>query len=187
MGFPARTEEYLTTTAIAYQVEESLPMKIKCRETRLQIMQNAMKQDSGIRLQYIAKYASASNAYKKWQGAVKGLQTADIITVRQNLENRIDSLIRSDSLKSRYTELLNDFGKVYAEKKSYSKAFDLFNETINTLEPDILILNNFVNISGLSDPDHNKKNKARKNSCWQVRTILKIIMRRLTSNYLSRP
>ena len=67
-GFPGRTTEYLPSSAVEQIITMNDPTKIAIRQKALNVMDAAMRKDEVIKIQYAAKYASISNAYKKWYG-----------------------------------------------------------------------------------------------------------------------
>ena len=72
-GCPGSTKEYVTSDEVRYVGEVSDPEKIALRTRRLDIQKKYMSQDPAVRIQYSAKNASVSNAWKKWQGEAKGI------------------------------------------------------------------------------------------------------------------
>ncbi|MCE3283288.1 MAG: serine protease, partial [Chitinophagaceae bacterium] len=73
-GFPGRTYQYLHSAAVQQIMEVNDPAKIKVRGNILAIMNDFMRKDEQVKIQYAAKYASVENAYKKWQGEILGLR-----------------------------------------------------------------------------------------------------------------
>src|SRR5262249_15981030 len=73
MGFPGTTKEYLYRAAVEQIATLSDPAKIEVRDKAYAIMNDFMRRDEQINIQYADKYRSMSNAWKKWQGEVLGL------------------------------------------------------------------------------------------------------------------
>ncbi|MFZ1313245.1 MAG: S46 family peptidase, partial [Chitinophagaceae bacterium] len=69
-GFPGRTTQYLPSPAVDQIMTVNDPAKIAIRDKALAVIDGFMRKDEQIKIQYAAKYASISNAWKKWQGEV---------------------------------------------------------------------------------------------------------------------
>lgn len=85
-GFPYTTQQYLTS----YQVEQVQniidPIRIEARTRKLNIWNEAMRQDKSVFLKYASKQASIANGWKKWQGEVLGLKENNVIGKKQEME-----------------------------------------------------------------------------------------------------
>ena len=84
-GFPGRTQEYVHSDAIKY-IEEVNPQKIALRDGRLGIMKKYMGADQDVRIRYSSKQANVANAWKKWQGELKGLVKLGTCSDKKNFE-----------------------------------------------------------------------------------------------------
>lgn len=126
-GFPGRTSEYIPSFAVKNIVEVNDPARIKIRTARLQIIDAAMQSDEQIRIQYAAKQASIANAWKKWQGEVKGLNRLNTISVKQQEETRFKNWVAANN-KQNYSTLMSDFESSYTAYAPLSLAVDYINE-----------------------------------------------------------
>ena len=130
-GFPARTQEYLPSEAISQIMDQSDPDKIKIRDMKLSILSADMEKDAKVRIQYASKYASTSNAWKKWQGEIKGLRRLNAVGTKKKEELDFKNWVDSDSnRKNRYGEVLPTIEKLYSQFAPYSKANDYYSEII---------------------------------------------------------
>lgn len=130
-GFPGRTQEFLPSQAIRQIMEQGDPDKIKIRDAKLSLLAADMDKDPKVRIQYAAKYATTSNAWKKWQGEVKGLRRLNAIATKQKFENEFKSWVAADpDRKNRFGEVLQNFEKLYNQLASYSKAYDYYGEIV---------------------------------------------------------
>ena len=121
MGFPGRTQEYLTSHAINYIYNVANPARIKIREIRLHLMTQEMKKSDKVRIQYSAKYARVSNYHKKWIGENRGLKKLNAIVKKQQLEKQFLNWINESSeKKSKYGHILPKFNKLYAQQEELS-------------------------------------------------------------------
>ncbi|HZL10050.1 MAG TPA: S46 family peptidase [Prolixibacteraceae bacterium] len=131
LGYPGRTQEYLPSQAIRQIMEQSDPDKIKIRDLKLNLLSADMDKDAGVRIQYASKYASTSNAWKKWQGEVKGLRRLNAVATKQKFENEFKTWVDSNpDRKNRYGEVLPNFEKLFSEIAPYTKANDYYTEIV---------------------------------------------------------
>jgi len=129
-GYPAKTQEFLPSQAIRQIMEQGDPDKIKIRDLKLKILANDMEKDPKVRIQYAAKYNTTSNAWKKWQGEVKGLNRLDALTAKQKFEDEFKLWALSDAGRAPYREVLPQLEKRYNELEPYIKANDYFGEIV---------------------------------------------------------
>jgi len=85
-GFPYTTREYITSYQLAEVAEIMDPIRIKARNARLEVLDNAMRNNPEIFLKYAAKQSSISNGYKKWQGELQGLAINSVMEKKQAYE-----------------------------------------------------------------------------------------------------
>ncbi len=130
-GFPGSTQRYLPSQAVKLIMEQSDPNRVAVRTAKLELMASQMEADPKVRIQYSSKYASVSNAWKKWQGEVKGLIRLDAVEVKQAEEAKFQAWVDADpARKAKYGELLNDFEKLYNELEPYQIVTDYYQETV---------------------------------------------------------
>lgn len=126
-GFPGRTTQYIPSYAVKNILEVNNPARIKIRTARLEVIDEAMRSDEKLRIQYAAKQASIANAWKKWQGESKGLQRLNTIATKQQFEQSFAKWV-NDNNKTTYKNLLSDFEKAHLEHAPLSKTSDYINE-----------------------------------------------------------
>lgn len=143
-GFPGRTTEYLPSTEVELIQKLSNPIRVKARKERLAIWETDMKKDAKVRIQYASKYAGVSNYYKKWTGEIRGLEQANGIFVKQNIEKVFQERVsQNPEWNKKYGTLLADFKTAYAKLVPYQKVVDYLYETIFAVEI-IRFANRFV-------------------------------------------
>ena len=126
-GFPGRTEQYLTESVVDYVINTSNPMRIKFRETSLNIIDQAMRSSEAIEIQYAAKQSGISNAYKKWIGQNKGLIELDALGKKRELQATYAQIAQLKG-KTDYVNNINAIEKQFAELKDYRMAREVFIE-----------------------------------------------------------
>jgi hypothetical protein len=130
-GYPGRTQQFLPSQAIQQIVEQGDPDKIKIRDLKLGLLNADMEKDPKIRIQYTAKYQSTSNAWKKWQGELKGLNRLKAIDSKQKNENYFMQWVQTEpERQKKYGEILPAFEKLYLEQSKLSKAYDYYSEIV---------------------------------------------------------
>ncbi len=134
-GFPGRTNEYLHSSAIEQIVNVSDPAKIAIRTKALNVIDGFMRKDEGIKIQYAAKYATISNAWKKWQGEILGLTKTDAVAKRKELESSFEKIVMSKpELNAAYMDLLKKLEKANIDIGPYGYARDYYTEIIPRVE-----------------------------------------------------
>lgn len=130
-GYPARTQEFLPSEAIKQIMDQSDPDKIRIRDAKLNILSADMDKDAKIRIEYASKYASASNAWKKWQGEVKGLRRLNAVDVKQKQEAEFNRWAASDPKReAQFGKILPGMANLYNQLAPYTKAFDYYSEIV---------------------------------------------------------
>lgn len=130
-GFPGRTYQYLHSEAVRYIQEKSDTHKINLRTIRLNIMNDAIAQNSAVRIQYAAKNASVSNAWKKWQGEMKGLKRLKTVDKKRDFENKFE-IWATD--KPEYSGITGQLAALYDSLEPYAFARDYHTEAILAIE-----------------------------------------------------
>ena len=124
-GFPGKTEQFLTSDAVEYVMNESNPMRIHMRDESLNIIDAAMRADEQTKIQYASKQSGISNAWKKWKGQNRGLKRMDALGQKQALEAEFQNRIKDEA---RYSSVLADLNELQEANKSYKRARELFIE-----------------------------------------------------------
>ncbi len=134
-GFPGRTYEYLPSYAVSQIMNVNDPAKIGIRRTALGILNEYMRKDEQIKIQYAAKYASIENAYKKWQGEILGLQRKDVVNKKQQYEAEFQKRVNANpEWKAKYGDLLAQLQAAYAQLEPIGYARDYHTEVLARLE-----------------------------------------------------
>ena len=128
-GFPGNTQRYLTSFAVKHVMEVQDPMRIAMRRASLAVIDQAMRSNDLTRIQYAAKQASISNAYKKWIGELRGLRELDALEEKRALERDMlaRAAARGDDGPAR---VLGELERLQAAFAPFSDARDLFIEMV---------------------------------------------------------
>ena len=129
-GFPGRTQEYIHSEGVRYIEEIGDPHKINLRTLRLDIQKKHMSHSQKVRIQYSSKNASVANAWKKWQGEVKGIRKMKPVEKKQQFEQMFDRWAKGGE----FNGIVGKIEQIYKELEPYSFATDYYTETARTIE-----------------------------------------------------
>lgn len=127
-GYPGRTSEYLPAAAIEQIITHTDPTRIAVRDITLKILDEKMRQDHATRIKYASKYAIISNAWKKWQGELKGLKRSNAVQKRREYEGKLKAL-NPDIVK-----ILSEMERLYDEQNKYIRTNTLWGELFRNSE-----------------------------------------------------
>lgn len=136
-GFPGRTNEYLPSIAVEKIVNELNPARIEVRDAALAILNEKMRSDEATKIKYAAKYASISNAWKKWIGESKGLKKSNAVEKKKSYEQ---SLIQKNAEVKPTIDQLN---KLYNEQAPYALTNAYYTEVVRNAET-FRLANNYL-------------------------------------------
>ncbi len=135
MGYPGSTTQYLYSDAVKYMLETNLPLAIGLRTSRLQIMDRYMKESDVVRIKYATKYRRVSNAWKKWQGIILGLNRNNAVEVKLGEEEVFKDWVEADGERQmKYEDILGEFARLYEEMEAYGVAVSMMDEAIMAVE-----------------------------------------------------
>ena len=129
-GFPGNTKEYIHSEGVRYIEEIGDPHKINLRTLRLDIMNKYQAQSQKVRIQYSSKNANVSNAWKKWQGEVKGIKKMKTVQTKQEFEKAFDRWAQGGE----FDGVIDRIAGIYKELEPYQFATDYYSETVRTVE-----------------------------------------------------
>ena len=129
-GFPGRTQEYIHSEGVRYTEEIGDPHKIHLRTIKLGIMDKYMKDSQKVRIQYSSKYAGVANAWKKWQGEVKGLKKMKTVAAKKAYEKEFAAWANDNE----FNGIVDSIARIYEKAVPIMFARDYYNETIRSCE-----------------------------------------------------
>lgn len=135
LGYPGSTTRYLYSEAVRAMVDESLPLKIGLRSSRLKIMERYMSQSDKVRIQYATKSRRVSNSWKKWQGIILGLNRMQAVEKKRAEEEAFLQWIKEDGERQlKYDAVIPRFQTLYEQIGQYAIAGDMMDEAIMAVE-----------------------------------------------------
>jgi len=124
-GFPGRTNQYLPGAAVEQIVETLNPAKIEIRETALDILDEKMRADEQVRIQYASKFARIANYWKKWIGESQGLVKTNALDKKKKFE---DEFLMKNKGNRENVALLPQMKQLYKQIEPYAYTRDYYSE-----------------------------------------------------------
>ena len=115
MGFPGRTNRYLTSFGVEQAVSIEQPKIVDIRAKKLEIMKKYMDQDVAVRLNYSSKYAQVANYWKYFIGQSTQLKNNGVADKKRKLE---EEFLKFAAGKAEYDNILADIDKAYQTTNS---------------------------------------------------------------------
>ena len=129
-GYPGTTMEYIHSCEMAESAEIAYPERVHLRTLRLETMKRYMDADQEVRIKYSAKYASVANAWKKWQGVIKGIARNHTVQTRKDFETEFEKWAKG----TEYEGITDEIKRISDEGFNDRRAFWLYSEAINAAE-----------------------------------------------------
>ncbi len=131
LGYPGRTDRYLTSYGIKHNLDLVYPTRIKVRRAKLDIYSADMKADPKVRIQYASKYARVSNYWKNFIGMSKGLKKLKVADKKKETEDKLTAWInQSKELSKKYGDALPNIEEAYKTIDKYTVARYYYYEAI---------------------------------------------------------
>ncbi|HRG60159.1 MAG TPA: S46 family peptidase [Bacteroidia bacterium] len=109
MGFPGRTNRYITSPAMELQMQYINPVQIKLFGKKLETWKKDMNADTKVRIQYSAKYAKLANSWKYYIGQNEGLERLGVIAERKKEEAAFTAWAKSSESNKKYADILTEY------------------------------------------------------------------------------
>lgn len=130
-GNPGSTTQYWPHQAVDITMNQRDPDRIMLRDMKLEVIGADMEADPKVRIQYAAKYAGISNAWKKWQGEINGLKRLDAINKKLTYEESFKQWAQQNNTwDSKYKTVFESFDELYSDYAYYIKAYDYYREIV---------------------------------------------------------
>ena len=131
LGYPGSTTRYITSYGIEEALNITHPNRIKIRGKKLELMNEDMNSDPGIRIKYAAKYKGASNYWKYSIGQTEGLNRLMILDKKKQIEEQFRIWVKSKPAReAKYGEALDLIEKSYKARHEYANASQYLRECL---------------------------------------------------------
>ena len=130
-GNPGTTTQYIPSHEVSLIMNQRNPDRIKIRDKKIEIIGADIEKDAKVRIQYSAKYAGISNAWKKWQGEIKGLERLGAVNKKLEFESEFKNRAQTNGTwDEKYKTVFENFNNIYADYARYIRASDYYSEIV---------------------------------------------------------
>ena len=135
MGYPGRTNRYMTSFEVNEQLQIVHPDRIKIRGIKQDIWMNDMKVNDKVNIQYSAKYFGSSNYWKYSIGQKGGLERLNVKAKKEDIEKQFNTWVVADpERKAKYGESLNMIKTSIEGRAEYYNALQYISECVQGCE-----------------------------------------------------
>lgn len=124
-GYPGSTNQYCHSNHIEMLVNTLYPALIDVRTQKLDIIHHYSNLNPEYRIKYAAKEASVSNAWKKWQGEIKGLTRFEVVEKKKELEKGI---LQKYNTEQNVAEMFDKYSELYHQLTQVNVSYMLLRE-----------------------------------------------------------
>ena len=129
MGYPGRTDRYLTSWGVKNLMENSNAIRANIRGIKQDIWADAMDASDEVRIKYSSKYAGSSNYWKYSIGQNRGLKNLDVKGKRE-IEADFAKWVEENPDNAKYSEALDLIKNAIIANEPYSKNLTILGETL---------------------------------------------------------
>ena len=114
LGYPGRTNRYLTSFGIDQMVNKDYPAWVEASKVAMDVMKKYMNKSQAVKLDYASQYASVANYWKNRQGTIDAVNKNGTIASKKALESVFQkwaSLPENDEVYNGVLEEINAYYK----------------------------------------------------------------------------
>ncbi|GAA5098863.1 S46 family peptidase [Chryseobacterium ginsengisoli] len=115
LGYPGRTNRYLTSYGIQQMVNKDYPAWVEASKLAMDVMKKYMDKDKGTQLNYASQYASVANYWKNRQGTIDAVIKNGTITEKQAVEEKFKTWAVQPANVTENETVLEDIGIYYKQ------------------------------------------------------------------------
>src|SRR5664280_1066309 len=135
LGYPGRTNRYMTSYEVTEQLNIVHPDRIKIRGIKQDVWMKDMQADQKVNIQYSAKYSGSSNYWKYSIGQKSSLEKLNVVAKKEELEDQFRTWVAaSPERKAKYGEVLNQIKTAIEGRADSYNALNYLNECISGCE-----------------------------------------------------
>ncbi len=174
MGFPGRTQRYMTSWEMDEATEVTNTNRIYVRGIRQDILLEDMKADPKVKIQYASKYAQSSNYWKNSIGQNRGLEKLKVRDSKAKLEaDFINWANSSPERKAKYGNALNLIQESVVARKDFVEASQYLAETLLTATEILSFAHAMRGLDNVIDSNNPQRENILKNISANVADIYK--------------
>jgi hypothetical protein len=131
MGYPGRTDRYLTSYGVQMALDLSNPAVVKIRDKKLKLMKEDMDASTEIRIKYASTYAQTANYWKYFIGQSQQLKNNGVVEKKKELESKFQTWAGQDAQRqAKYGFALRDLENAYTDMRKVTLMRTYLNEAI---------------------------------------------------------
>jgi len=131
MGYPGRTDRYLTSFGVQMGIDISNPAVVSIRDKKLKVMKEDMDASTDIRIKYAATYAQTANYWKYFIGQTEQLKNNNVVAKKQALETEFKTWVGQDPIRqAKYGNALSEIENAYSDLRKVTLNRTYLNEAI---------------------------------------------------------
>lgn len=135
IGFPGRTNRYMTSWEIDQVLEQDNPIRIYIRGEKQKLMWADMIASDAVRIKYAGKYAGSSNYWKNSIGMSRGLQRLNVKAQKQTEQAEFLAWVAADAERqTKYGQALPLIEKAVTARRPIEKQNQIAKEIFNSVE-----------------------------------------------------
>jgi len=135
LGYPGRTNRYMTSSEVNEQLKIVHPDRIKIRGIKQEVWMKDMMTDQKVNIQYSAKYSNSSNYWKYSIGQKSSLEKLNVIEKKEETENQFSTWVAAvPERKAKYGNALNMIKTAIESRAEYYNALQYISECIQGCE-----------------------------------------------------
>jgi hypothetical protein len=135
LGYPGRTNRYMTSYEVNEQLQIVHPDRIKIRGIKQEIWMKDMMADQKVNIQYSSKYSGSSNYWKYSIGQKASLEKLNVKEKKEEIENQFNKWVIADpERKAKYGEALNMIKTAIEGRADYYNAVQYISECMQGCE-----------------------------------------------------
>ncbi|WP_313717555.1 S46 family peptidase, partial [Kaistella carnis] len=115
IGFPGRTNRYLTSFGIEQMVNKDYPAWVEASKMAMDVMKKYMDKDQATKIDYASQYAGVANYWKNRQGTIDAVIKNGTITQKQNLEAKFQTWALLPENEDMYGSVLQELKSNYSQ------------------------------------------------------------------------
>lgn len=135
IGYPGSTNRFMTTSELVETRDIQNAITIQCRGIRQEILREDMNADPKVNIQYASKYASSSNAWKKYIGMNQTFAKLNVEQRRGESEKEFTKWVNEDNTrKEKFGKALEKIRTAVEARSAARKVNTYLNETLGRIE-----------------------------------------------------
>jgi len=135
LGYPGRTNRYMTSWEVNEQLKIVHPDRIKIRGIKQEVWMKDMMADQKVNIQYSAKYSGSSNYWKYSIGQKSSLEKLNVIAKKEETENQFNKwVVTTPERKAKYGDALNMIKTSIESRAEYYNALQYISECMQGCE-----------------------------------------------------